>query len=364
MRIGIIADVLDQQYAGIYYYTKHLIGGLLALDNNEHEYFLIRSHQGKEGYDCQEIIIRPHSWPGYPIWRKLVQIPRKAKALDLDILIEPAHFGPFNLPTHIKRVTVIHDLTPLIHPEWHPWYSALGHRLLIKKIVHNADLVITNSQYTKQDIVKYLDKNAEDIIAAPLGISDIFTPSKNDHTLGKYGIYKKYILYQATLEPRKNLINLVQAYEIYRTQNPSSVLQLILSGKKGWNISDLHNKIQASRFKDDIILLGYVEREDMPALFTGASLFIYPSLYEGYGMPILEAMACGTTVATSEVSSLPEVGDKYALYFNPQDCHQMASTIKKALTSTPHNRQAQIAYAKSFTWLKTAQIVQNALENL
>jgi len=364
MRIGIIADVLDAQYAGIYYVTKNLVEALTRIDQ-ANEYFILRSIKTNSSFYCaNEILIPKRNIPFAGIICKLIDIPRKAKELNLDAVIEPAHFGPFNLPSHIKRVTFIHDLTPLINPKWHPWYSGLGHKLFIKRIVSKSDLILTNSDHTKNDIHRLLGKNFDAIAPIHLGLTSDFKPTHKPSIIQKYGIYKDYLLYQGTLEPRKNLITLIKGYELYRHTNPKRQEQLILSGKKGWKIKSLLEYRAQSQYKDDIILLGYVAREDMPALYSHAKTFIYPSLYEGFGMPLLEAMACGTACIASNASCLPEVGQGHVLYFDPNDAEELALNILNAyLKDTLALSKAQ-EYAQSFTWDNAALKVIKGLNRL
>lgn len=364
MRIGILGDALDRQYAGIHYFTKNLIESLIKIDK-ENEYFLFRVKPGKKMMNCTEIIVPSYSWlPGYQSARLLFIIPSKVKALELDIVIEPAHFGPFNLPSHVKRITVIHDLTPILYRQWHTFNGWFLQKLFLPGIITKADLIITNSEYTKSDIVKHLSKDPQLVVPSHLGISNIFKPTIDPDILGKYGIYKDYILYQGTLEPRKNLINLISAFEIYRRSHPERKEQLILSGKKGWKIKELIGKKYSSEFNEDIILLGYIERKDMPAVFSSATVFAYPSLYEGFGLPVLEAMACGTPIITSNTSSLPEVAGNNAIYFDPDDTQAMADALYNAQAISNEKRKEQIKYAQSFTWDKTASGVIEAMNHL
>jgi len=364
MRIGIIGDALDRQYAGIHYFTKNVVRYLTELDT-ENQYFLFREKAGVEGFNCTEIIVPTAKWlPGYQSTRLFYWIPRKARELELDIMIEPAHFGPFNLPKKIKRVTVIHDLTPLLFKKWHTFNGWFLQQLFLPGIIKRADLIITNSEYTKSDIVRHLQKDPQEIVSTHLGISSIFKPVHNMNILGKYGLYRDYILYQGTLEPRKNLINLIRAYEKFRSDNPDSQEQLILSGKKGWKIKEIISKKYSSPYKDDIILLGYVDRADMPMIYSGAKIFAYPSFYEGFGLPVLEAMACGTPIVTSNTSSLPEVAEEYAIYFDPNDIKAMSESLAKALKVEKTVLEAQIVYAQSFTWDKTSLRILKALQEL
>ena len=152
---------------------------------------------------------------------------------------------------------------------------------------------------------------------------------------------------------------------MYRNDNPDKKEQLILSGKKGWKIKDIINKKYSSQYREDIILLGYIDRLDMPALYSGARVFAYPSFYEGFGLPVLEAMACGTPIITSDRSSLPEVAGPHARYFDPTDIPDMSMAIAEMSGGiSADQRVAQIAYAQSFTWEKMADRVMKALEHL
>ncbi len=362
MRIGIIGDALDRQYAGIYFFTKNFIETCVKHDR-ENEYFIFREKASNNDFDCEEIVIPTLNWlPGYQSVRLMYMIPSKARKLKLDIMIEPAHFGPFNLPREIKRVTVIHDLTPILFRKWHTFNGWFLQKLFLPGIVKRADLIITNSQYTKSDIIRHLGKGEQMIVPTHLGISNIFRPDHDLNILAKYGIFKEYILYQGTLEPRKNLINLIRAYELFRNTNPDRKEQLILSGKKGWKIKEIIKKKYSSEYRDDIILLGYVSRNDMPALFTGAKVFAYPSYYEGFGLPVLEAMACGTPIVTSNTSSLPEVAGKYALYFDPNNIEEISKSLTDAIHISPDILKEQIEYAAKFTWVKTSKRVLQALK--
>ncbi len=363
MRIGIVADAVDLQYAGIHYFTRHLITELIRA-GTDHRVILIRPKPGSDEFNCAEIVIpMPGNFVGN-VLRHLKAIPKAAVGAKVDVLIEPAHFGPFNLPPEIKRVTIIHDLTPVLFPAWHPKYSVIGHYLFLRKILRRTDLIIANSSCTKEDIVKRFKIPREKIVPVHLGVSEHFRPVDDPVALGKYGIYKPYFLYQGTIEPRKNIVNLIAAYEIYRRREKASNIQLILSGKKGWRIKNVIKARFNSAFKDDIILLGYVDREDMPALYSGAAGFIYPSLYEGFGMPVLEAMACGIPVATSNTSSLPEVGGRFTIQFDPRNPGQIADAFIMFKDIGKDHLKKQMEYAHRKTWKSMAEEILGRLNTM
>ncbi len=363
MKIGIIGDALDRQYAGIHIYTKNLVDHLVKVDL-ENEYFLFRE-KASVNPSFHEIVIPVFKWiPGYQSFRLLFAIPTLARKYNLDVVVEPAHFGPFNLPKSIKRVTVIHDLTPILFPEWHTFNGWFLQKLFLPGIVKRADLIITNSEYTKSDIVNHMHKDPAEIIPIHLGISDRFYRRKNLAVLKEYGIYKPYILYLGTLEPRKNLIGLIKAVELFKERNPHAQEQLILTGKKGWKIKELLRNKYQSRYHHDIILLGYAERDHLPHIYSGATFFIYPSFYEGFGIPVLEALACGVPVLASKSTSLPEVGGKHVHYFDPSDVNDMANTMHIVFHGVTGDNKESMEYAQSFTWERMATRFKSSIEKL
>lgn len=237
-------------------------------------------------------------------------------------------------------------------------------KLFLPRIIAKADLLITNSSFTKTEIIKYYETPKNKISVAHLGISDRFKPSPNRQVLGKYGIHKEYFLFLGTIEPRKNIDRLIKAYENFREISPESQTQLIIAGKVGWGSRKVVKAKYESQFNDDIILLGYVDRTDMPALYSGSKAFIYPSLYEGFGLPVLEAMACGTIIITSNVTSIPEIGDSYPRYFDPENTKEMAESMLKVSSKNERANADQVSYAQSYTWTKTSEKIIKALEGL
>jgi len=273
------------------------------------------------------------------------------------VVVEPRHLGPFNLPKHIKRVTVLHDLTPILFPDYHTFSSRILHRHLLPRVLRRADHVLTVSEHTRQDMVArfpFTEKKSTSIL---LGRDESFIPKNDMSVLEKYDILLPYFLYVGTLEPRKNLNVLVDAYNTFR-QRSGLNYQLVLVGKKGWKIDGLLEKIRQSPYQKDIILTGYVAREELPVLYAMSEIFVYPSLYEGFGLPVLEAMSCGARVITSKVSSLPEVGGDAAMYFDPNSEKQLTNLMLQLSFDAPLLKilsEKSLAQAQQFSWEKTAK---------
>ncbi len=364
-RVAFIGDALDLQYAGIHFYTKAIIENIAHLDK-DNEYFVVRP-QAKNDIENVTEIIAPinSSIPLHQRLRLFTTIPNLMKKYGMDIVIEPCHFGPFNLPKSIKRFTVIHDLTPVLFPDYHSFVSHTFHKLFLPRILKNADKIITNSFYTRSDLEKHYPVSKGKIEAIYLGKEADFVPTSKASILSKYQIRPPYFLYTGTLEVRKNLGILIRAFEKFKAESKQAT-QLVLVGKKGWKIDDVLKKIERSHFKNDIILTGYVEREDLPILYSMAQLFVYPSLYEGFGLPIVEAMACGTPVVTSNISSLPEVGGNATFYFNPNDVNELTNLLVRLSNDKillKKHRQLSLEQASLFSWEKAAREFIGVINN-
>ncbi len=365
MRIAFLADPLDRQYGGIHVYTKELIKALSILDK-KNEYIVIRSESKNEFEGIEEIVIPYSSFPGYRFWRIFFQIPRLLAKKDVDIVVEPAHFGPFNLPKNIKRVTVIHDMTVFLFPEYHVWSSQYLQRMFLPRILKKADQIITNSKNTTEDLMKFFPYVKNKTTSILLGKDLSFKPQINNDILLSHKIKQPYILFVGTLEPRKNVSTLIKAFDKFKDQTGLNHL-LILIGKEGWKSDSIFDSIDQSPYKKEIIWLGYVPKEELPIFYSMAEVFVYPSIYEGFGLPILEAMACGTPVITSQESSIPEVGGSSVSYINPNSIEQLTSQIIVLCSDSQKRKkyiQMGIKQAANFSWEKTAKETINLFETM
>lgn len=328
MKIGIDISQIVYEGTGVAAYTKNLISSLKEVDQkNEYVYFGSSLRRRQKGF-----------WP-FPLtlmdvlWNRLHVLPVENFIGNVDIFHSSDWVQP---PTRAKKVTTIHDLVVYKYPEFsHPRIIATQKRRLewVKK---ECDLVIADSIATKKDIMEILKISEEKIrVVYPAAASE-FNEDVKPRLLDK-----PYILTVGTIEPRKNLNRLAAALEKLKLKD----YELINVGKAGWG--------------DQIKGLGYVPQKDMPALYKGASLFVYPSLYEGFGLPVLEAMSVGCPVATSNVSSMPEVGGDAAAYFDPLDIDDMAEKISLALKNANEMKKKSLVQSKKFSWEKTANEILN-----
>ncbi len=365
MHIAIIADPLDKQRAGIHYLTKYLISNLLEIDKIN-IFTIIRFKQDSSLVNHQSIVLQ-NFLPfikNDPI-RTFVTLPLLLQKLKPDIVIEPAHFGPFNLPKKIKRVTIIHDLSPIKFPKFHPFVSQFLQRIFLPGIVRRSNLLVTNSENTSQDLMECYPKSKGKIKKILLGKEDLFMPIFSKEVLQKHDLQTPYFLSVGTIEPRKNLNTLLKAFALFKHTHKSKI-QLVIVGGNGWKTDSFYKQFKAHPFKNEIKIIGFADRSDLPTLYSSALALIYPSYYEGFGLPVLEAMACGAPCIVSNSSSLPEVGGDAVLYFNPKDVSELAKQLNfiytnKAIRSSLN--ELGIKQASRFSWEKYAQEFIQELEN-
>ncbi len=285
-----------------------------------------------------------------------------------DVLWVPSHVLPLVHPR--RSIVTVHDLGhrywPGAHTTRQRWYLEWSARYHARTAAH----MIADSQATRDDLVRIYGIEPRRITVAYLGVDSalqrVEDAAQIERTCRGYGISRPYLLYVGTLQPRKNLMRLLEAFAELR-RLISSPLQLVLVGRMGWLYQGILARAQELDLGQDIVVTGYVPDADLPALYSGATLFVLPSLYEGFAMPVLEAMACGVPVACSNVSSLPEVAGDAALLFDPRSVDGMVAAIKRGLEDA--ELRAMLSRrgrerAQQFTWERCARQVLNVLEQV
>jgi glycosyltransferase involved in cell wall biosynthesis len=294
-----------------------------------------------------------------------------------DVLWIPSHVLPIVHPR--RSVVTVHDLGYHYYPDAHTlrqrWYLEWSTRYHTRAAAH----IVADSQATRDDLVRIYDADPGRITVAHLGLDPVLQPVRDPAELSrirsKYGISSPYLLYVGTLQPRKNLVRLIEAHHVLCTAQyaprdsglHSQNLQLVLVGKRGWLYEDITVRIRALGLEDRVLVPGYVDDADLAALYSGASAFVMPSLYEGFCLPVLEAMACGTPVACSRSSSLPEVVGDAALVFDPHDVEEMAGTIARLLRDDELSAdlvRRGLDRVRGFTWERCARQVLDVLEQI
>lgn len=360
MRIGIDYTAAVHQRAGIGRYTRSLVKALARLDK-ENEYILLVAGRPKEGTAFPpnfEIRYLPlsHHWTTI-LWQRL-RLP-----LSADLFTGPVDL--FHSPDYVfpplrrgKRVLTIHDLSFLRYPEGAPpglrWYLTQA----VPRSISQADLVLAVSRSTKRDLIELLEVEADRVEVLYEGVEERFHPLDEEALVavrGRYSLDFPFILTVGTLEPRKNHVGLLQAYSLLKRRH---LPQLVIAGDKGWLYEGIFQEVERLGLEERVLFLGYVPEEDLPALYNLADLFVYPSLYEGFGLPPLEAMACGTPVVVSDTSSLPEVVGDGALLVPPRDVEALGEAMEKVLSDPPLReelRRKGLERAKRFRWGEAAK---------
>jgi len=394
MRIGIDARTIlnpeKGEAAGIGHYTYQLIRHLLEIDK-ENDYFLFfdKTVQQKRLKKFEQENVRFRFFPFISYNRFLPSTYRNFLTTafisreNLDIFHSPIP----SLPQGYKAPTVItvHDLTIYKFPELYTNKEIMLLKLVIPKAIEMAGGIIAVSQSTKKDLGEIFGISTKKIEVIYHGIDSRFFRKCNteevDKVKKKYGITKDYLLFLGTLEPRKNILRIVEAYERLRDRlvelpqlslkdplkkeslkNYSVDYQLVLAGQPGTHFKSIQERIKKSKYKDDIILPGYIDADDLDQLFEGAKIFVFPTLYEGFGIPVIEAMANGIPVVTSNVSSLPEIAEGKAILVNPFNVAEISQAIFDLLTNNKlYNEISQKGRekAKEFNWEKTARETLN-----
>lgn len=268
---------------------------------------------------------------------------------ELDVLFVPAHTLPIVLKPGLKTVVTVHDLGSEFLPKTHQLKQRLYLSFMQKAQLRGATHLIAVSYATKDDLVKRIGINSKKITVIYEGYDkELFKPVKNDL------LPKTYYLFVGTVQPRKNLERLIRAFKLSDLSNLS---HLVIVGSKGWLSDEIYKLPKKLGIEKKVKFLGYVPDENMPALYSGAIALIYPSLFEGFGLPILEAQACGCPVITSNISSMPEVAGKGAILVDPYNIDDIVKGMNKIKKQETRNKLIKLGFEniKRFSWEKTAR---------
>ncbi len=362
MEIGIITDNLDSGLkAGTQRYTLQLVRNLLAIDRKNHYTLMHGEPSDLDIYhrpNVHEQVIRK---PKSQLFKEVFVTPLRLRNSHLDIIHQTAQISPFPLKRKARIVTTIHDLAPIVVPHTHIPLMRFAYKHLLPFCLRNSDAVIAMSENTKRDVVRLCGVPEEKVRVIYGGVEAQYHPCARGEARRiqeTHGLAPRYLLYVGTLQPRKNIPMLLRAFALLKRSSGFRDVQLVLAGEKGWMYKEIFDTISSLGIAKDTVPLGFVRDEDLPALYSGASAFVYPSLYEGFGLPPLEAMACGCPVITSNSSSLPEVVGDAGILVDPHDVQAWAGSIARVLSGKALARQMSrkgIARAKKFTWRKCAE---------
>lgn len=368
MRIGINAQLLylsrSYRAAGISRYIHQLLAHLRLLVDGDDS---LLAFTGRWSLPA-ELETTPHfqvmqtrlpAWrpPVRIAWEQVIQPPVLA-AQHIDLLHSPSYVQPLLCPS--RSVVTMLDLSFLRMPQafnrWNRVYLATMARLSARR----CHQIIAISESTRKDVIGLLGVPPDKVEAIHCGVDAQYRPIDDDALLDRFrtrhGLPEHFLLYLGTLEPRKNVGRLVEAYARLRREHPVSH-KLVLGGAKGWLYDRIFSRVQELHLEKDVLFADYIPYDELPLWYNCADIFIYPSLYEGFGLPPLEAMACATPVITSSVSSLPEVVGAAAIMVNPLDVDALADAMARVLLDSDLRQQLRLAgprQAARFPWSETA----------
>jgi glycosyltransferase involved in cell wall biosynthesis len=355
--VRIVVDVspLSRPRTGIGNYIRGMVAGLAEAAGGEHELVAFgptgprgrrRIREALAGLELElrlPLLPRAHWWR--TAWSRFGRPPVEAVVGRLDVF----HFSDWMYPSQRGglRATTIHDLVPLRFPEWVQPQTRRMHAPKYENAARTCDRVFVNSRFTAGEVVELLRVPEERIVVAYPGIDSRFRPKGEKADLGG-----PYVLTVGTLEPRKNLRALIEAFALLRQRRPE--LTLAIAGLEGWG-----EQLPAA---DGVRLLGFVSDDELARLYLGAAAFAYPSLFEGFGIPVVEALASGTPAVVSSHPSLDEACGGAALRADPADAEAFAAALEQALAATPELGEKGLVHAARFTWRACGEAVLSGYE--
>lgn len=382
MIVGIDYTAAAWQGAGIGRYTRELVRATVALDTRRsYRLFYAAGGLPPDSLYVKELrqLCAEHSHvralpiPLSPktltrLWQRLrLPLPVELFTGRLDILHAPDYALP---PTRARTLVTVHDLAFLIDPTWFvPAFPPYMNQA-VPRALRRADLVLADSYATRDDLVRLLRADPAKITVIHLGVDPRFRPlpaAEIEPVRQRLGLPPHFALFVSTLEPRKNVVRLLEAFALLPGLLPSSDLHLVVAGRKGWRYEPIFEAVERLRLEQRVFFMDFLDDKDLPAMYNLAEVFVYPPLYEGFGLPDLEALACGTPVVTSAVASLPEVVGDTAVLVDPNDSASIARGIARVINDTGLAQRLRAAgpeRARPFTWEQAGREVLACYDRL
>ena len=341
------------------------IFGTMARQHPEHQFhFLLdRPYSGAHDFPSNvtmQVISPPARHP--LLWKywfdiKLPPVLRKIKA---DVFVSPDGFC--SLTTKVPQCLVVHDLGFLHYPDAYKKTHYRFYRHFTPKFIKKAQFIATVSEFSKQDIIAHYKTDPRKIDVVYNGVKEDFRPvsfEKKESTKEKYTGGSEFFLYAGAIQPRKNLVNLLKAFSIFKKRQRSE-MKLVLAGRLAWKNDEFLELLKTYKYREDVILTGYLDQKELVLLMASAYALVYPSVFEGFGVPVVEAMKCEVPVLTSAGTSMQEVGEDAALYFDPSSHTDMAEKLMLIYKDEELRKsliQKGKAIAKKYSWKKSAELL-------
>ena len=364
MKIGIDArEFVAGQMTGIGRYLWHFLQHATT-SKDPHEYVLFcnqKTHIPQNLPRLKKVIITENI---RQVWDQVL-LPLNIAREKIDVFLTPYFKAPLFLPS--KMILIINDLIPLFFPEEHSPLGRLYFRFMSAAAARRATRIMTISEHSRGDIVKFLKLPADKIMVIHLGVEERFRSSdiRKEEIRRKYSLPQKFILYVGNLSPHKNVRSLIKSYASLPFSLRENYKLVMGASRSGKYFSDIDKVIREMELTQDVLFTGFIEPKDLPSVYCMSSVFAYPSFYEGFGFPPLEAMACGCPVVSSNASSMPEILGDAALFFNPYHVEEISRAIRHMLEDENLRnrfRQKGLERAKLFTIEKMTSRMLDVLE--
>ncbi len=368
MHIAIDAHSVGAQLAGNETYAVNLIEALAEIDQTNQYTLFVTTREAIDRF--------ANRWPNFKARQTLPHTPlvRIPLTLSAELRRHPVdvlhvqYTAPPLPPCPV--VTTIHDLSFEHLPETFRRRSRTQLRLTVRRTARKAALILTLSEFSRKDIIETYAVDPERVLvtpaAAPPGFAPLDDETKLKEIRKRYGINANYLFALGSIQPRKNLTRLIEAYASLRRARPrDDIPQLVIGGKRGWLDREVFRAAQQDDLKDSIRFIGYVAEENLPALYTGATCFVYPSYFEGFGLTVVEAMQCGAPVIAGNKTSIPEIAGGAALLLDPFDTAALAEAIGRVIDNPDYRAELRVKglqRAAEFNWITTARSTLKAYE--
>ena len=361
--------LLKGRLEGIGWYTYETLRRITAA-HPEHEFYFLFDRAYDESFvfgpNVHPLVLFPQArHPFLWYWWFEVAVPKALDKIGADIFLSPDGYA--SLHTDVPTITVIHDLAFEHYPSHVPYLVRKYYQHYVRLFARKAEKVVTVSEFSKKDICYRYGILPSDVVVTPNGVNEKYghvSPEAIKAVRKKYSHSNDYFVYAGNINPRKNLVRLMQAFDQFKRSTRAEV-KLVIAGARGWNFQEVQRAHEAMRYADDVIMTGHLSSEELSALLAGSLAMVYISLFEGFGIPIIEAMQAGVPVITSNVSSMPEVAGDAAILVDPTSTKEVADALE-LLYRNNDIRQELIAkghqQAKLFTWDRTADRLWKVLE--
>lgn len=372
--------LLNANKTGIAYYEDGLVRGMMEYyPENEYQLdvFTFRGRDQKKEYleeYGKNIKHNECAWFPGSLFRMISMFFPIPYCMFFKKKSDITHFCNYVIPFGVrgKKIVTVHDLAFREYPETIRKRTLLMLKSSLKRSIRRADAILADSDFTRQEILKYYKVSEKKIHIVPCGIdTSKFYPIKDtvqiDAVKEKYGIGSEYYLYLGTLEPRKNIEGILEAYSMLKERVTGEIPKMVIAGGKGWLFDSIFEKVQEMHLDEDVIFTGYVEEQDKVKLLNGAVSFCFPSFYEGFGMPPMEAMACGTAVITSNGNSLREVTGEAAVHVEPTDYQQLSEAMERVWRDRGYREELQqkgFEQVKKYSWKNAVDALQIVYEEV